>query len=261
MRKLLLLLLLLIFSAISASAWNPCVVTSGKKAAGASYNDITLWLGFEGTWSSPTYTIGADDYSAGDTTGTITSVAVVNSDAGLIGTNGLDCPTSYDRMQFSVSSDNIISGTAGRIGLKIRFTAWAQDGSVFNVVETAGNDHFDLLTYGADGVGTRELRFRWEDDNSTTNLITTTTADLVLGTIYFIEIKYDTTANSFELWIDGVSKGTDTTDKGPIQPVTLEIGEIFGGALDQHIDNLMISDDITRDFYGEGLHDDTTSPR
>ena len=34
MKKLILLTLLLIFSAISAGAWNPCVVTSGKKAAG-----------------------------------------------------------------------------------------------------------------------------------------------------------------------------------------------------------------------------------
>jgi len=236
---------------IALPAWGGHMIMRNRiTSSGDDYSDITFWCGFEGTWSSPTYTMGDDDYSAGDTTGTANSDAVVNTDAALVGTYGLDSPSGYDKITFDVSSNDIVSGTSGRVGCKIRINTWEAVVYFIMAKDATNNRNFFVETYGTD-----ELLFAWDGSG----VATTTDANLSTGTIYFIEISYDTTADEYELFVDGVSKATGSLARDAFSPEYFYTGNNSGTNGDIHVDNYMVSNDKDRDL--NALKNLTSSPR
>lgn len=86
-----------------------------------------------------------------------------------------------------------------------------------------------------------------------------TSSNLSSGTWYYIEAAWDVDANTREVWIDGVSVGTSSATINAGDATVLVIGNNPNVAAVLYIDNVAISDDITRDL--EALKDLTASPR
>ena len=75
---------------VFASMTDMMAIVARKKAGGGDYSDITLW------WTCESNTIGANDYSAGDTSATLYDGATINASAVKYGTNGLDINNAWD---------------------------------------------------------------------------------------------------------------------------------------------------------------------
>lgn len=240
---LLSIILLLLSSSFVHAGQFDAVITqyNAASAGGDTYTDITFW------WRCESTTFTGDDYSSGDSTPTVNSAVAINSDAGMVGTNGIDCPTGGD--SYSFDSASIIDGSTGTIGFYWKFydVTWTSFVNIFRG-ETDSGDYFRLMTYDDD-----RLRFTWNGTNFTT------TATYSIDTEYFIQIVFDVTTDTVKLIVDN-SEDIDTTAT-PISGLTLDTiywGTETGGA-DIYLDNIMVSDDYTRDFYP--LRNNTVSPR
>lgn len=227
-----------------------------KKASTESYSDITFF------WTAESTTLGANDYSAGDTTATVNDTVAINTAAARIGTNGLDVPSSWDAVSFDVVNDDIINSQQFRIGVNYRCTARTNNARLVELRNSSG--HYITLNVGS----TDEIelkRYITLDD-----MITTTDANLVCdgSTWYFIEAYYDDINNIRKIFIDGVEKASSTAAFTGITDVNaLRIGSWLTNAVDEHLDNIMISNSpSTRNFYtdtfnGTTLKFSTESPR
>ena len=186
---------------------------------------------------------GTCDYSAGDTTGTVFSGAVFNTDAVKYGTNGLDLPTLGGVVAFTPITATM--DEQARIGMWVRLTTFTDTRRLFSIYYVGERDYIRLKLDGTD-----ELELTY-DYNYTTRTATTTGADLATGTWYFIEAYWNTTTDTMGILVNGVSKGTYT---GTVNPFTddadyMYIGDGSGTAQDTHIDNIIISTDSTVDLY------------
>ncbi len=262
MKKLIFLLLLLLIA-------TPCfgqdvarmsigVVGGGVPVSGTRPADLLFYINGNGTWSTPTYTIGATEYSAGDTTGTVGSAGAVNTDAKKIGPYGFDFPTSADNFTFTVAAGagfgDIIDSQKGRIGFWIYFTTidTTNETVIFRVNGTGGQIAVDTLATG-------EIKFIYKF-GTTTRSPTTTGAGLTNGNWYFIEYFWDAvnaTQDYMELLVNGVSKSHYNTTLTPIDFSAGDATLVFGNPSsttthDLYIDNLFISNLDTRDMYGGG---------
>jgi hypothetical protein len=199
---------------------------------------------------------GTHDYSAGDTTATLNSGALINTDAARFGTNGLDIPTASDTARFNAAS--IINGAEGSVALSVRFTTFASGRSLLMAFGTNVLDQIRIETTGTDDATGRELRVRHRTTagGAENVVIATTAADLELNVWYGVVARWDTTADSLKLEIynsDGslrteVSSSSAITAQTDI--VNLWWGEDGAGAIDMHMDNLFIAD-----TYEEPLED------
>lgn len=228
------------------------------------YSDITFWLNFENAQSDPDtgdYTMGASECSVGDTTGTTASLGQMSTAAAIIGSYGYETVSSNDYITFSVSSNDIVSGTAGRIGFWYYWKsgAFVDTHHLLKVYQDA--DNYMFLRTETTGEG--ELQFRWRSGGSNEIDVTTSTANLVEETAYFFEISWDTVNDNTYVYINGVAVVTDeSTNITAISPSSLIITDDDGTGFNVYVDNLMISDDPTRDFYGggTGLCVETSAP-
>lgn len=205
------------------------------------YEDVTLWWRCEGT----TLDHPANDYSAGDTTATLYNAATINTDAVMVGTNGLDIPGADDHAYFAVSSSDIIDVSIGRIGFYFKYTTWVNNTPVIDV-RLDGSNYFSLEIQSEDG-----LKLYWTDGGTARTALTIDNAGLSSpGVAYFIEMAWDTSANYREVFVDGVSQGSDSSSTiGSFAATELNIGESYSGnAVDYHIDNVMVSNSKSRDF-------------
>lgn len=250
MRKLILSLLLILCLAFQASAWNIMIVGSGSE----DFTDIEFWINFENYSAAQTYTLHAsNDYSGfGDDTATFGDDAEVNVGAALQGSYGLDCvddgADGVDFISFTMSSGaRQAFANEGRIGLyaKIPTGGWTNDTFIITVKEDATDTlslHFD---------DTDELKFRW-----ITEYPVTTNSPISDNTLYFIEVAWDATpangSDYVEIWVDGVSKHSDSTlsmTADAIIPVLLQIGNVAANSGDTLYDVVVLSNDKTRDLH------------
>ncbi len=241
------------------------VIGQPVAAAGPSYADITFWLNFENSGGDPDtgdYTMGASECSDGDTTGVTGSGAATASAAARYGTYGLDCPTDGDEADFDVSSDDIVSGTKGSIGFNVRVTDFTNYQDFLRIYKDVNNDNVALQT-----VNTDELRVRWRYGSSNEGDCITSGEDLQTATWYHIQVFYDaSTANDDYIIIEVNGSPACSATGLSLTPfagasafVAFAVGERNGGvSSDYHVDNVMMSDDPTRDWYDSGLYDDTT---
>ena len=208
-------------------------------ASATSYSDITFW------WRCENVTLdGSNDFTAGeDGVAALQSSAVINTAAVKIGTNGLDCPTAGDYALFTDSTGAAWPTGSGRVGFYLRITAFTTSCALIQKKYDA-DEYMTLEMYGTD-----ELKFQYTNTSSTTAI--TTDANLTTATWYFVEIAYDDATNTKKIYVDGVEKiavtdaFTTFTSGG-----SLRFGEAKGCGLsvDTHIDNIIISNDYTRDL-------------
>lgn len=241
MKRLTLIILGVLLCTPLYSDMNPYI--AGADDAGDAYADILFF------WTCESATLGDDDYSAGDTTGTLNSAAEINATAAKVGTNGLYVPTGSDYYSFDILSNDIFASAQGRIGFwwKYYITTWEDNAMLFTV---NGTEDLAILTKNGD-----ELRVTWG-----ASAWTSTSASLVVDTWYFVEVVYNTDTDSMRVLIDGseIISSTATAFAPLNTPVALRIGS-FNGGYQYYIDNFMISSDSTRSLYE--LRNLTASPR
>lgn len=214
-----------------------------------TYSDITLW------WRCEGLTLGAADYSAGDTSVSTFSGADINTDAVKIGTNGCDYPTVDDYHSLTVTGDDIVSDEEGRLGSYVRFVSMADGGKLGEVYGDA-NNYLRFATTATD-----ELRFRWVANGVTATDLDTAAANLATNTWYYVEFAWKRSTNYREIFVDGVSAGSSSAALGNFATAVTSFrpGSATGTNNDHHQDNIAISNLSTRDF--NALKDLTESPR
>lgn len=217
-------------------------------AAGDSYNDLVLFWRCEGT------TLGGDDTYGTDNTATLNSIAAINTDAVNIGTNGLDSPSALDNAQFDNNGEYVV--VDGRYGAWVRFTDLTDNLSLFYFA-SAGDDNAVFLQV----TGTDELTLTHDAEFQSPVTLTSTDANLSTGTWFFIEAKWNDTADSLQILVNNTSRGISTatlnTWTGAVTKVVF--GDAFGITQDAHYDNIMLSDSSARSLYP--LRNLTVSPK
>lgn len=203
---------------------------------GDDYSDITFWWGCKST--------SIDHTDGEDSTASLNSDAAINSDAGIIGTNGLDCPTNYDFATLTDSTDGAWPTSSFRLGFYFNSNTWT-DGCWFVHKRYDANNRF----YAKRASGSEiYINYKWSASDTVT--LTSSGAGLDSGE-HFIELIVDDDTNLMQILVDGVSKGSQNT---AISAFTaggeIKIGEPSGcgESVDAYFDNVIISNDITRDL-------------
>lgn len=201
-----------------------------------NYSDITFWWRCEGTTLD-----GSDDHTNGeDSTATLASSAAINTDAVKIGTNGLDCPSADDRAEFTDSTDGMLDPESFRVGMWVYINSWPTNyDGVFVRKDSGAADIY--------------LNYRYTEHTLRLNygaVLATTTATLSLSTWYFVEYAAELSSDTLKIYIDGVERASSSASLStPTAGGYVRIGEGVGADGDFYIDNVIISNDITRDLY------------
>ena len=175
--------------------------------------DETFYCEFEGSDDGTTYTMGGNDSSDGDTTGTLVSDATLASN----GNSGraLNLFGGYDSMVFDITSDDLASPNAGTIEMDLYF-----DG----VMPGASSDYIvvDTSSPGTDGIWLEEFdgggfRFQVEGNNTYVYARASGAAfgGLVINTWYHVTIKWDDSrAAGDQLYVNcnGVTIGSNSAN-------------------------------------------------
>lgn len=201
----------------------------------------TFFLGGDGTYSHPTYTIGSSDYSDGDTTGTLSTGADVNSSAARYGTNGLDFDGSFDYITFDSASIITDSGSS--------FSTW------FSVVDTpsenttfldAREDNSNRMQF--EMASSDEVRLIWMEGGSVLSTALTTSANLATGTWYFAEFYFTFSAGTVSLSLSIYSSTgsliqtvTDSDSATGITFADFRIGNYTSADVTFYMDNFIVS--------------------
>lgn len=265
MRKLLILIpILLCFCVSQSQAISPAVLGSvSGLGATASYTDITYWIGFEGTWSTPTYTLGADDYPTGSTA-TASSAVVIDGTGAIIGSNGLRNTSASDYMTATVTGNDIVNLDQSRVGfwLRIPTDGWAamSVGHYTMQVYGDGNNFVSVLVVGT-AANDIELTVTLRSGGSYDVSASTTALNMVENTAYFVELILDQAGNGCTLKVNGANSeiAADAYDAVATAATQINFGVATTPATIVHIDNLMVSNDVGRDLYA--LRSLTASPR
>ena len=247
MKKLILVLILVLVPGLSFAGAHSVSIVRGPVVAG-DYNDIVFF------WTAESTTLGADDYSAGDTTAALQSSASISPTAAIVGSNGVLIPTASDFARFVVSSNDIYPAS-GRIGLYVYANTIPVDGVGFLRWANADATSRAVVQFTSSG----DIDVYWRDSGTSRTACASTTDPIAADTAYFIEIAYDT--NYREIFVDGASVANCTTTTTQQNPTVLDIGNESavspGDGL--HIDQIMVSNDKTRNLYL--LRNLTESPR
>jgi len=238
---------------VGASSFSGSV--AAEASGGDDYADLVLFWRCEGT------TLGAGDTYGTDNTPVFESGAAINADAHYIGTNGLDLPTTSDRCYFDNNGEYVLNGAGvsqGRFGAWARITTWKEN-SAFLSAEDALADN--IISFAQSG--TDEVRLFIKTNNIDRKTLITTDANLSTGTWYFVECAWDIDNDYCEIFVDGVSKISDSATN--LGAFSAALTKIYTGsassavASDFHMDNIMISTDKTRNLYL--LKDLTSTPK
>ena len=245
-RSTIVLLLLLIAS--ECFAGGAAIIV--RRASGDTYDDLTFF------WTAESTTLGGDDYSAGDTTASLSGSAAINNAVVKYGSNSLDIPAANSRAEFSPAS--IATFTEGYYGTWIYFESYNNDATILRLF----GDSNDFFTVRQETTGTGELEVRW-NGNGTTVLRQTSAANIALSTWYYVSFSYDQSTNYTYIEVDGVDASLSTN--GTItamdaSPVALQYGDTTGVATNHHQDNIVWGSDSTRDVY-ESYQALTVSPK
>lgn len=202
---------------------------------GCNNANITFWINEDDTLGSTG--CSDPDYS---TAGNIdTQSCTWNTDAGLVGTNGMDCDAENERgyiTDANLSNDEFDDLTF-RALMVVRF------GSVVD------GDTFWRLYYDATSEirvrmnGTDDITLTYKDPTNGEQTCSSTDDSIGAG-IHVIEIKVDRVTDGLQLWIDNDSKCTDTGTYADwsTNGDYWRFGSV-AGVDDIHIDQLIVSTD------------------
>lgn len=194
---------------------------------------------------------GTHDFTAGDNTATLNSIAAINTDAAKLGTNGLDCPSASDYAIFAISSGDLFDRLVGKFGFWLRFEATPDSGSqIFTAQGTLANDFIRILAIGD------ELRFDFRQDGNSVVSLSTTAANMTTATWYWVEASWDQPNNDRRIAVYDSSgalinavEDTATAYLAPNDLITLNIGNFGGGGtFNNHYDNVFVADAYAEDL-------------
>lgn len=235
-------LCLIAAASFQASAWwNVGVVGGGVPAAVTTYPDILFYHSFE--TSTTCSSCNADKY-VGDNIPTCESAAAIDSELAAVGSNSLDASTSYDRMHFVLNNDDNCDVDSGRMGAYVYFTTIANGFGIFRAYYDA-NNYISLTSFG-----TTQLRLVYRS-GGTSSAFNSSTGVISSGTWYYIEIRWNKggAGNDYEIYVDGVSVGSDDTATGDWTKGAsgqLVVGDFEGNSGDVHFDQFIVTNDQTR---------------
>lgn len=246
-----------LFVATPAIAVNVALHMSPQSpsAVSSEYADIIYWLNFE-NGSTFTYSLGSSECSDGSSTVTASGDGFIDTSSALIGSNAFSGVNAGDWAQASVSSNDIWP-TSGTIGFWMNIDTWSSNAYVFY----AGNsDKFGLRLSGSD-----ELNVFVYTSSDGVRQATTLNANLSADTDYFVQVSWDVASNDIDFFINGSAESNSNSGTlGNMEDITGIYLFGGGGAYPDLgyslIDNIMISDDPSRDFYDSSLYDDTAAP-
>jgi hypothetical protein len=267
MKKLIFIILLIpamVFGSDIGTGSNSIGAGSASIGTVDNNGDITFWLNGEANDNTGDYNMSGSECSDGDTSGAYNS-SINNVDSLKIGSYGFDHPTSWDRIEFTISSYDVVPQNSARIGFWVRIVTWADGSSLIDIQKDA--DEYILLEMAGTGDGDIEFRLKIYDDVETDISIGTsagTQVDGSLNTWYFVEIYWNNVGgtDAYGIVVDGTSRITGTDNLPDNDSVYVRWGNSLGTSADFHQDNMMVSDDYTYDLYGSGTGraDDTTKP-
>ena len=217
--------------------WAQIISIAKKKAGGGTtYPDILFYDGFEGATNAA---------KPSDKARTLKSGAALDNGStptAPVGSYSLDCPSEYDRAQYSVSSADIISGAEGRLGLYIYIESVTGAPYIFDYSVDGSNIINAYLTTG------RAVYFYYKAGGE--SMVITSSVTITAETWTFVEIAWDNAGNSYKIYIDGTERGsaTDNLPDWAGTGGTLQIGETSGNSGNFHVDQVIISNDATRDL-------------
>ena len=206
------------------------------------YSDILFWWRCEGV------NLDANlDHYGNDGTGDLISGATIHADAHYIGTNGLNCPTSNDYIEFTDANDTDCDPAEGSHSRWIKIDTWVDDSGIFYVYGDDDNKFWIVSS------GTDNLKWIWKDGGTLrANWIIDDTG-LSDGEWHFLELEWDTVANARRCIVDNVPIESDAGTIGDFAVAVTKIryGEfnaVAGVPISRH-DNIVTSNDVDRDHY------------
>jgi hypothetical protein len=217
-------------------------VTNNSTQGG--YGDILFW------WRAESTTLSSGDYPSSGTI-TLNSDSVINATAAHIGSNGLSCSTTWDSASIATTDNNLVSSTAGRVGMWLYIGSDSANGSeVFRYTVGSNAVYFYLIN-------TSYLSGNYSNGS---NHYYTDTA-ISLDTWQFVEFYWDTTGGHYGIVIDNTAATASITATAfdGAGSGTMSFGKNGGTAGTMYIDNVGVSNDYTRSLYS--LRNNTTSPR
>ncbi|QXE85957.1 LamG domain-containing protein [Geomonas nitrogeniifigens] len=242
------------------------IVTSGGTATytpatwtpagggGGSYSDILFW------WRAESATLATGDYPASGSLTANNASATITSGATNVGSYGVSSVAPYAYYYKAVTAGDLINPTVGRVGFWFKYNSTYQARTLFRYyVDTT---HYMYIT----GVAGGDIGFTYKDNTTTKSASSTLATKLVADTWYFAEASWDVNGNALHVYINGAQVATQDLTGITTLGTTgqIQIGESAGSsAPNEFVDNIMISNSTTRDFYGggAGLCASASSPR
>jgi hypothetical protein len=219
---------------------SPChafmqMVGSGVASATGDASIIFYW-GAEST---------AAEKSGGDTTVTLTSGANIDTTIKEIGTGSLGIPTEYDYASFDWTA-GVLDLDKGRIGFYFTLTTFVANADIFKIYANSSN------YLRAEIYATNRLRVLYASNGANTNICLPANDVLADGNTYFIEYAWDRANDTATLYINGSAVANNTNDMGTgwtANPATVVFGNNTTADTVYNLDQILISDDNTKDLY------------
>ena len=230
---------------------SPGAVDSVSSGVSCTTTNITFWINAEGTWSSPTYTLhGTNEYTDGDTTGTLTGQLDVTTGSKYLGTYGFDVPSGTDYLSFDWTNGDIFDGNDISVHFWIYVTTWTDNAKVFEFLEAA-TEYFRVELENT----SNEFRIEWRGASDGAQLdCETTGSSLSTGTYYYVEARVDPATNTMNILVDGTDYTSCSNTLTAITPDVSGDDFYFGNqsaqGSDFYLDNFVVTDTHTDAFWG-----------
>lgn len=223
--------------------------------AGDSYTDLVLFYRCEALQ------MGVGDTYGTDSLWTDSSTEMISGTAEKSGTNGLLVQYSDQHCIADNNGQYVLS--EGRFGTWVEVTTFGNYMGLFKAFNVGG----DFVLVQLQGSSTdMEVSVQWSKAGEESVAFTTTTANMTnAGTVwYFVEGAWKQSTNYMEVWVDGVSKGSTTSNT--LLAWANALTTVFLGEFNSiepvlyYMDVVMLSTSSTRDLYALSALTSTPKP-
>lgn len=230
---------------LSSSAWARMgpMVAGGGAVAVAGYPDVIFY------WSCDSTTANK---SAGDTSASAQAGATISTSRYQQGTGSVAVDGAYRRFEFTLNNDDLADMETGRIGMWVYVDSTITGGSNFIRLYYDSNNYVRLYMFS-----TNRIYFDYMAGGSGPQYVGTSNNAFANDEWVFVEFAWNKggAGNDFQIFVNGSSVSSDDTVSGTWSKGAsgvLSIGDDDGNASaanNYNIDNIIISNDPTRDLY------------
>ena len=234
------------------------IIRREAAAASCTNTSITFWWRAENS----TTLDGSLDFSAGDTTASANGSPTFDASAAKNGSYGVLVDAASERYVFTPSSNDIISGSAGRMGAWVKCVgptfpgdASTGPGIIGERATATGNPRIDIRF--DDTTVTNSFRLNWYDGTSNVNLYSATDS-VTCGTWYFVEASWDAATDTATLYVNGTQVATTSatsmnafTADGSGTSTGFMVGDRSGSSVGSgyYVDHIIVTSDTTKSLY------------